>query len=198
MNLSPYISYMRTVLNENESIKQKQVDQSEYANLLHEKETLLAQIETLKAQVASGSKEQVELLTQQLRQKDQILLMNKNEIARYKEENDHINLALNEKQIAEHNNQEKLNAFSAQIDALKSQLSEKERVLQDQNRSIAQYQSQLSTKQNEYNQLLQRYTDVQAKQPSQNEEQLVQRKDYYKNITKQLQALYTTLCVDNE
>ena len=189
---------MRTVLNENESIKQKQVDQSEYANLLHEKETLLAQIETLKAQVASGSKEQVELLTQQLRQKDQILLMNKNEIARYKEENDHINLALNEKQIAEHNNQEKLNAFSAQIDALKSQLSEKERVLQDQNRSIAQYQSQLSTKQNEYNQLLQRYTDVQAKQPSQNEEQLVQRKDYYKNITKQLQALYTTLCVYNE
>ena len=182
---------MRTVLNENESIKQKQVDQSGYANLLHEKETLLAQIETLKAQVASGSKEQVELLTQQLRQKDQILLMNKNEIARYKEENDHINLALNEKQIAEHNNQEKLNAFSAQIDALKSQLS-------DQNRSIAQYQSQLSTKQNEYNQLLQRYTDIQAKQPSQNEEQLVQRKDYYKNITKQLQALYTTLCVYNE
>lgn len=182
---------MRTVLNENESIKQKQVDQSEYANLLHEKETLLAQIETLKAQVASGSKEQVELLTQQLRQKDQILLMNKNEIARYKEENDHINLALNEKQIAEHSNQEKLNAFSAQIDALKSQLS-------DQNRSIAQYQSQLSTKQNEYNQLLQRYTDIQAKQPSQNEEQLVQRKDYYKNITKQLQALYTTLCVYNE
>ncbi len=191
MNLSPYISYMRTVLNENESIKQKQVDQSEYATLLHEKETLLAQIETLKAQVASGSKEQVELLTQQLRQKDQILLMNKNEIARYKEENDHINLALNEKQIAEHSNQEKLNAFSAQIDALKSQLS-------DQNRSIAQYQSQLSTKQNEYNQLLQRYTDIQAKQPSQNEEQLVQRKDYYKNITKQLQALYTTLCVYNE
>ena len=137
---------MRTVLNENESIKQKQVDQNEYATLLHEKETLLAQIETLKAQVASGSKEQVELLTQQLRQKDQILLMNKNEIARYKEENDHINLALNEKQIAEHSNQEKLNAFSAQIDALKSQLS-------DQNRSIAQYQSQLSTKQNEYNQL---------------------------------------------
>lgn len=182
---------MRTVLNENESIKQKQVDQSGYANLLHEKETLLAQIETLKAQVASGSKEQVELLTQQLRQKDQILLMNKNEIARYKEENDHINLALNEKQIAEHSNQEKLNAFSAQIDALKSQLS-------DQNRSIAQYQSQLSTKQNEYNQLLQRYTDIQAKQPSQNEEQLVQRKDYYKNITKQLQALYTTLCVYNE
>ena len=182
---------MRTVLNENESIKQKQVDQNEYATLLHEKETLLAQIETLKAQVASGSKEQVELLTQQLRQKDQILLMNKNEIARYKEENDHINLALNEKQIAEHNNQEKLNAFSAQIDALKSQLS-------DQNRSIAQYQSQLSTKQNEYNQLLQRYTDIQAKQPSQNEEQLVQRKDYYKNITKQLQALYTTLCVYNE
>ena len=191
MNLSPYISYMRTVLNENESIKQKQVDQNEYATLLHEKETLLAQIETLKAQVASGSKEQVELLTQQLRQKDQILLMNKNEIARYKEENDHINLALNEKQIAEHSNQEKLNAFSAQIDALKSQLS-------DQNRSIAQYQSQLSTKQNEYNQLLQRYTDIQAKQPSQNEEQLVQRKDYYKNITKQLQALYTTLCVYNE
>lgn len=182
---------MRTVLNENESIKQKQVDQSGYANLLHEKETLLAQIETLKVQVASGSKEQVELLTQQLRQKDQILLMNKNEIARYKEENDHINLALNEKQIAEHSNQEKLNAFSAQIDALKSQLS-------DQNRSIAQYQSQLSTKQNEYNQLLQRYTDIQAKQPSQNEEQLVQRKDYYKNITKQLQALYTTLCVYNE
>lgn len=182
---------MRTVLNENESIKQKQVDQNEYATLLHEKETLLAQIETLKVQVASGSKEQVELLTQQLRQKDQILLMNKNEIARYKEENDHINLALNEKQIAEHNNQEKLNAFSAQIDALKSQLS-------DQNRSIAQYQSQLSTKQNEYNQLLQRYTDIQAKQPSQNEEQLVQRKDYYKNITKQLQALYTTLCVYNE
>ena len=182
---------MRTVLNENESIKQKQVDQNEYATLLHEKETLLAQIETLKAQVASGSKEQVELLTQQLRQKDQILLMNKNEIARYKEENDHINLALNEKQIAEHSNQEKLNAFSAQIDALKSQLS-------DQNRSIAQYQSQLSTKQNEYNQLLQRYTDMQAKQPSQNEEQLVQRKDYYKNITKQLQALYTTLCVYNE
>lgn len=182
---------MRTVLNENESIKQKQVDQSEYATLLHEKETLLAQIETLKVQVASGSKEQVELLTQQLRQKDQILLMNKNEIARYKEENDHINLALNEKQIAEHSNQEKLNAFSAQIDALKSQLS-------DQNRSIAQYQSQLSTKQNEYNQLLQRYTDIQAKQPSQNEEQLVQRKDYYKNITKQLQALYTTLCVYNE
>lgn len=182
---------MRTVLNENESIKQKQVDQNEYATLLHEKETLLAQIETLKAQVASGSKEQVELLTQQLRQKDQILLMNKNEIARYKEENDHINLALNEKQIAEHSNQEKLNAFSAQIDALKSQLS-------DQNRSIAQYQSQLSTKQNEYNQLLQRYTDIQAKQPSQNEEQLVQRKDYYKNITKQLQALYTTLCVYNE
>ena len=191
MNLSPYISYMRTVLNENESIKQKQVDQSGYANLLHEKETLLAQIETLKVQVASGSKEQVELLTQQLRQKDQILLMNKNEIARYKEENDHINLALNEKQIAEHSNQEKLNAFSAQIDALKSQLS-------DQNRSIAQYQSQLSTKQNEYNQLLQRYTDIQAKQPSQNEEQLVQRKDYYKNITKQLQALYTSLCVYNE
>lgn len=191
MNLSPYISYMRTVLNENESIKQKQVDQNEYATLLHEKETLLAQIETLKVQVASGSKEQVELLTQQLRQKDQILLMNKNEIARYKEENDHINLALNEKQIAEHSNQEKLNAFSAQIDALKSQLS-------DQNRSIAQYQSQLSTKQNEYNQLLQRYTDIQAKQPSQNEEQLVQRKDYYKNITKQLQALYTTLCVYNE
>lgn len=182
---------MRTVLNENESIKQKQVDQNEYATLLHEKETLLAQIETLKVQVASGSKEQVELLKQQLRQKDQILLMNKNEIARYKEENDHINLALNEKQIAEHNNQEKLNAFSAQIDALKSQLS-------DQNRSIAQYQSQLSTKQNEYNQLLQRYTDIQAKQPSQNEEQLVQRKDYYKNITKQLQALYTTLCVYNE
>lgn len=182
---------MRTVLNENESIKQKQVDQNEYATLLHEKETLLAQIETLKVQVASGSKEQVELLTQQLRQKDQILLMNKNEIARYKEENDHINLALNEKQIAEHSNQEKLNAFSAQIDALKSQLS-------DQNRSIAQYQSQLSTKQNEYNQLLQRYTDIQAKQPSQNEEQLVQRKDYYKNITKQLQALYTTLCVYNE
>lgn len=182
---------MRTVLNENESIKQKQVDQNEYATLLHEKETLLAQIETLKAQVASGSKEQVELLTQQLRQKDQILLMNKNEIARYKEENDHINLALNEKQIAEHSNQEKLNAFSAQIDALNSQLS-------DQNRSIAQYQSQLSTKQNEYNQLLQRYTDIQAKQPSQNEEQLVQRKDYYKNITKQLQALYTTLCVYNE
>lgn len=182
---------MRTVLNENESIKQKQVDQNEYATLLHEKETLLAQIETLKAQVASGSKEQVELLTQQLRQKDQILLMNKNEIARYKEENDHINLALNEKQIAEHNNQEKLNAFSAKIDALNSQLS-------DQNRSIAQYQSQLSTKQNEYNQLLQRYTDIQAKQPSQNEEQLVQRKDYYKNITKQLQALYTTLCVYNE
>lgn len=182
---------MRTVLNENESIKQKQVDQSGYANLLHEKETLLAQIETLKVQVASGSKEQVELLTQQLRQKDQILLMNKNEIARYKEENDHINLALNEKQIAEHSNQEKLNAFSAQIDALKSQLS-------DQNRSIAQYQSQLSTKQNEYNQLLQRYTDIQAKQPSQNEEQLVQRKDYYKNITKQLQALYTSLCVYNE
>ena len=117
--------------------------------------------------------------------------MNKNEIARYKEENDHINLALNEKQIAEHSNQEKLNAFSAQIDALKSQLS-------DQNRSIDQYQSQLSTKQNEYNQLLQRYTDIQAKQPSQNEEQLVQRKDYYKNITKQLQALYTTLCVYNE
>ena len=58
---------MRTVLNENESIKQKQVDQNEYATLLHEKETLLAQIETLKAQVASGSKEQVELLTQQLR-----------------------------------------------------------------------------------------------------------------------------------
>ena len=182
---------MRTVLNENESIKQKQVDQNEYATLLHEKETLLAQIETLKVQVASGSKEQVELLTQQLRQKDQILLMNKNEIARYKEENDHINLALNEKQIAEHSNQEKMNAFSAQIDALKSQLS-------DQNRSIAQYQSQLSTKQNEYNQLLQRYTDIQAKQPSQNEEQLVQRKDYYKNITKQLQALYTTLCVYNE
>ena len=182
---------MRTVLNENESIKQKQVDQNEYATLLHEKETLLAQIETLKAQVASGSKEQVELLTQQLRQKDHILLMNKNEIARYKEENDHINLALNEKQIAEHSNQEKMNAFSAQIDALKSQLS-------DQNRSIAQYQSQLSTKQNEYNQLLQRYTDIQAKQPSQNEEQLVQRKDYYKNITKQLQALYTTLCVYNE
>ena len=48
------------------------------------------------------------------------------------------------------------------------------------------------------NQLLQRYTDIQAKQPSQNEEQLVQRKDYYKNITKQLQALYTTLCVYNE